>query len=52
MTEAATRPPSPAGGLPPSPDPLEPLPLLRRELGTGPSGLSAREAARRLAVHG
>lgn len=52
MTEAATRPPSPAGGLPPSPDPLEPLPLLRRELGTGPSGLSAREAARRLAVYG
>ncbi|MFG2231491.1 cation-translocating P-type ATPase [Streptomyces sp. NPDC048723] len=52
MTEAGTRPPSPAGGLPPSPDPLEPLPLLRRELGTGPSGLSAREAARRLAVYG
>ncbi|RPK32359.1 Calcium-transporting ATPase 1 [Streptomyces sp. ADI91-18] len=51
MTEAATRPPRPAEGLP-SPDPLEPLPLLRRELGTGPSGLSAREAARRLAVYG
>lgn len=51
MTEAATRPPHPAEGLP-SPDPLEPLPLLRRELGTGPSGLSAREAARRLAVYG
>lgn len=28
------------------------MPLLRRELGTGPSGLSAREAARRLAVYG
>ncbi|MFD7915988.1 cation-translocating P-type ATPase [Streptomyces sp. NPDC059752] len=52
MTEAATRPPFPANGLPLSPDPLEPLPLLRRELGTGPSGLSAREAARRLAVYG
>lgn len=52
MTEAATRPPSPVNGLPLSPDPLEPLPLLRRELGTGPSGLSAREAARRLAVYG
>lgn len=52
MTEAATRTPFPAKGLPLSPDPLEPLPLLRRELGTGPSGLSAREAARRLAVYG
>lgn len=36
----------------PSFDPSEPLPRLRRELGTGPDGLSAREAARRLAVHG
>ncbi|MEU4121729.1 cation-translocating P-type ATPase [Streptomyces virginiae] len=35
-----------------APDPLEPLPLLRRELHTGPSGLSSREAARRLAVYG
>ncbi|MET3983002.1 cation-transporting P-type ATPase [Streptomyces sp. PvR034] len=34
------------------PDPMEPLPLPRRELGTGPRGLSAREAARRLAVYG
>ncbi|OLZ62758.1 magnesium-transporting ATPase [Streptomyces amritsarensis] len=34
------------------PDPLEPLPLLRRELHTGPAGLSSREAARRLAVYG
>ncbi|MEV6579726.1 cation-transporting P-type ATPase [Streptomyces sp. NPDC051582] len=34
------------------PDPLEPLPLLRRELHTGPLGLSSREAARRLAVYG
>ncbi|WP_314614949.1 cation-translocating P-type ATPase [Streptomyces stackebrandtii] len=33
-------------------DPSEPLPRLRRELATGPDGLSAREAARRLAVHG
>ncbi|WP_306324732.1 cation-translocating P-type ATPase [Streptomyces venezuelae] len=33
-------------------DPSEPLPALRRELATGPEGLSAREAARRLAVHG
>lgn len=31
----------------PSRDPLEPLPLLRRELGTGPRGLSGQEAARR-----
>ncbi|MFJ3974119.1 cation-translocating P-type ATPase [Streptomyces sp. NPDC090021] len=35
-----------------APDPLEPLPLLRRELHTGPLGLSSREAERRLAVHG
>ncbi|QNS02315.1 cation-translocating P-type ATPase [Streptomyces xanthii] len=33
-------------------DPSEPLARLRRELATGPDGLSAREAARRLAVHG
>ncbi|MGW4161015.1 cation-translocating P-type ATPase [Streptomyces sp. NPDC004788] len=33
-------------------DPSEPLPRLRHELATGPDGLSAREAARRLAVHG
>ncbi|MEV7282159.1 cation-transporting P-type ATPase [Streptomyces sp. NPDC093111] len=33
-------------------DPSEPLSRLRRELATGPDGLSAREAARRLAVHG
>ncbi|MET9881829.1 cation-transporting P-type ATPase [Streptomyces sp. NPDC006430] len=52
MTEAATTPRE-AGQEPLlSPDPLEPLPLLRRELHTGPSGLSAREAARRLAVYG
>ncbi|MFB7169963.1 cation-translocating P-type ATPase [Streptomyces sp. NPDC056254] len=35
-----------------TPDPLEPLPLLRRELHTGPLGLSSREAERRLAVYG
>ncbi|PWK65192.1 calcium-translocating P-type ATPase [Streptomyces sp. CG 926] len=35
-----------------TPDPLEPLALLRRELHTGPLGLSSREAARRLAVYG
>ncbi|MFE1381760.1 cation-translocating P-type ATPase [Streptomyces sp. NPDC058740] len=40
----------PDAGLPL--DPEEPLPRLRRELATGPDGLSAREAARRLAVHG
>ncbi|NJP96313.1 cation-transporting P-type ATPase [Nonomuraea sp. FMUSA5-5] len=33
-------------------DPREPLPLLRQELRTGPRGLSAREAARRLVVYG
>ncbi|MFC3984540.1 cation-translocating P-type ATPase [Streptosporangium jomthongense] len=33
-------------------DPREPLSRLRRELGTGPGGLSSREAARRLAVYG
>ncbi|MFC4907086.1 cation-translocating P-type ATPase [Actinomadura gamaensis] len=33
-------------------DPEEPLPLLRRELGTGPGGLSQREAERRVAVYG
>ncbi|TDU79743.1 cation-transporting P-type ATPase [Streptomyces sp. KS 21] len=35
-----------------APDPLEPLPLLRRELHTGGRGLSSREAERRLAVYG
>ncbi|TMR41023.1 cation-translocating P-type ATPase [Actinomadura geliboluensis] len=40
------------GQAEPSADPREPLPLLRRELGTGDRGLSAREAARRLAVYG
>ncbi|MFB6613052.1 cation-translocating P-type ATPase [Streptomyces sp. NPDC085524] len=35
-----------------TPDPLEPLALLRRELHTGPLGLSSREAERRLAVYG
>ncbi|QKW36996.1 cation-transporting P-type ATPase [Actinomadura sp. NAK00032] len=40
------------GAAEPSADPREPLPLLRRELGTGDRGLSAREAARRLAVYG
>ncbi|WP_405486505.1 cation-translocating P-type ATPase [Streptomyces sp. NBC_00096] len=39
--------------MPPTPrDPSEPLPLLRRELGTGADGLSTREAERRLAVYG
>ncbi|MCX5381435.1 cation-transporting P-type ATPase [Streptomyces sp. NBC_00091] len=49
MTETAAAP-----NLTPdtAPDPLEPLPLLRRELHTGPLGLSSREAARRLAVYG
>ncbi|MFC8494086.1 cation-translocating P-type ATPase [Streptomyces sp. NPDC057235] len=41
-----------APGPSPSFDPSEPLPRLRRELDTGPDGLSTREAARRLAVHG
>ncbi|WP_327134846.1 cation transporting ATPase C-terminal domain-containing protein [Streptomyces sp. NBC_01343] len=51
MTEATT--PLPVDQEPLlSADPLEPLPLLRRELHTGPSGLSAREAGRRLAVYG
>ncbi|MGW7456285.1 cation-translocating P-type ATPase [Streptomyces sp. NPDC054797] len=40
------------GEQPITPDPAEPLPLLRRELDTGPNGLSGREAARRLAVYG
>ncbi|MEV6327821.1 cation-transporting P-type ATPase [Streptomyces sp. NPDC051909] len=45
--------PAPAAAEAPLPfDPSEPLPRLRRELATGPDGLSAREAARRLAVHG
>ncbi len=34
------------------PDPREPLPRLRRDLRTGPRGLSSREADRRLAVYG
>ncbi|GAA0319128.1 cation-transporting P-type ATPase [Actinoallomurus spadix] len=36
----------------PSPDPREPLSLLRHDLDTGPRGLSAREADRRLTVYG
>ncbi|MEK0097222.1 cation-transporting P-type ATPase [Streptomyces sp. A475] len=52
MTEAVTSPRDTAREPLLAPDPLEPLPLLRRELGTGSRGLSAREAARRLAVYG
>ncbi|RAJ66570.1 calcium-translocating P-type ATPase [Streptomyces sp. Amel2xB2] len=47
--------PSPPGSPLSSPvtvDPREPLSRLRRELDTGDGGLSAREAARRLAVYG
>ncbi|WP_051301450.1 cation-translocating P-type ATPase [Actinomadura rifamycini] len=33
-------------------DPREPISLLRKELGTGPRGLSEREAARRQTVYG
>lgn len=51
MTEALTGHLPPQGGTPPTPrDPSEPLPLLRRALGTGADGLSTREAERRLAV--
>ncbi|GAB2855281.1 hypothetical protein GCM10022221_63510 [Actinocorallia aurea] len=42
----------PAQEGPPWPDPREPLPALRRELDSGPEGLSEREAARRAAVYG
>jgi calcium-translocating P-type ATPase len=42
MTDLTTAPP----------DPREPLPQLRRALGTGPRGLSTREVERRLAVYG
>ncbi|MGW7459458.1 cation-translocating P-type ATPase [Streptomyces sp. NPDC054797] len=53
MTEAPTdRSHTLHGQQPLIPDPSEPLPQLRRELDTGPNGLSAREAARRLAVYG
>ncbi|MFE4684371.1 cation-translocating P-type ATPase [Streptomyces sp. NPDC056721] len=52
MTEAVASPRDTAREPLLAPDPLEPLPLLRRELGTGSRGLSAREAARRLAVYG
>jgi calcium-translocating P-type ATPase len=41
-----------AGGDKPVPDPLEPLAQLFRDLRSSPSGLSAREAARRLEVDG
>ncbi|MEU2164087.1 cation-transporting P-type ATPase [Streptomyces chengbuensis] len=44
--------PQPHSTPAPEPDPLEPLALLRRELGTGARGLSGREAERRLAVYG
>lgn len=33
-------------------DPREPLARLRKDLDTGPRGLSSREAARRLVTHG
>ncbi|MFF4084702.1 cation-translocating P-type ATPase [Streptomyces sp. NPDC001777] len=49
--KSRTGPARPSAGTLPF-DPSEPLPRLRRELATGPDGLSAREAARRLAVHG
>ncbi len=49
MRHPAPQPPSTPA---PEPDPLEPLALLRRELGTGARGLSGREAERRLAVYG
>ncbi|MCB5163836.1 cation-transporting P-type ATPase [Streptomyces bambusae] len=48
----ADRSPGPEPATDAPPDPLEPLSALRRELHTGPRGLSGREAARRLAVHG
>ncbi|MFB9831375.1 cation-translocating P-type ATPase [Actinoallomurus acaciae] len=35
-----------------APDPREPLPALRRDLGAGTRGLSSREAGRRLTVYG
>ncbi|MET7402440.1 cation-transporting P-type ATPase [Dactylosporangium sp. NPDC005572] len=44
---------TPAAGAPPAPrDPREPVDLLMRDLRCGPDGLSGREAARRLVVHG
>lgn len=53
MSEALTGHLPSQGEVPPTPrDPSEPLPLLRRELGTGADGLSTREAERRLAVYG
>ncbi|MYV65031.1 HAD-IC family P-type ATPase [Streptomyces sp. SID2131] len=56
MTDRLGSPAAPGRADAPEPslsfDPSEPLPRLRRELATGPDGLSTREAARRLAVHG
>ncbi|MFF8513480.1 cation-translocating P-type ATPase [Streptomyces sp. NPDC015492] len=56
MTDRLGSPAAPVRADAPEPslsfDPSEPLPRLRRELATGPDGLSTREAARRLAVHG
>ncbi|MEU9947480.1 cation-transporting P-type ATPase [Streptomyces sp. NPDC047939] len=52
MTESVPSGDTSLPALPPHFDPSEPVPRLRRELATGPDGLSAREAARRLAVHG
>ncbi|XUM03037.1 cation-transporting P-type ATPase [Streptomyces venezuelae ATCC 10712] len=56
MTDRLRSPAAPGRADAPEPspsfDPSEPLPRLRRELATGPDGLSTREAARRLAVHG
>ena len=42
----------PAGGSEPAADPREPLPALFDDLHSSEHGLSAREAARRLVVHG
>ena len=48
------KPAATAVAQPPSPalDPRDPLALLERDLRSGPRGLSSREAARRLVVHG
>ncbi|MGW3409974.1 cation-translocating P-type ATPase [Streptomyces sp. NPDC000888] len=54
MTQQTASAPAtgPPGADPPAPDPREPLADLFADLKSSPDGLSSREAARRLIVHG
>ena len=52
MSAPTTRPPSNGAVIAAAPDPREPASRLLRDLGSNPSGLSVREAARRLVQYG